>query len=82
MALPWVAGFFISYYADFELATLGVRAMASRGLVDEYRRPKLSFNEVKHLLAGLRPDQIIGPTTEVQEVGLSEAVPGEEGLLP
>jgi beta-glucuronidase len=45
-----VAGFFLWLFIDYECASIGIRALNAKGLVDEYRRPKLSFNVVKNLL--------------------------------
>lgn len=47
---PYVAGFFLWLFIDYEAASISIRAINAKGLVDEYRRPKLAFNEVKRLL--------------------------------
>ena len=46
----WVAGFFLWLFMDYECASIGIRAINAKGLVDEFRRPKLAFNALKQLL--------------------------------
>ena len=52
----FMAGFFIWLFMDYECSSIGIRGINSKGLVDEYRRPKLSFNMVKALLAQRRAE--------------------------
>ncbi len=47
----FVAGFFIWLFIDYECGSIGIRGINAKGLVDEFRRPKLAFNQVKALLA-------------------------------
>ncbi len=47
----WVAGFFLWLFIDYEAASISIRGINAKGLVDEYRRPKLAFDTVKALLA-------------------------------
>jgi beta-glucuronidase len=49
----WVAGFFLWLFIDYEAASITIRGINAKGLVDEYRRPKLAFNEVRALLQPL-----------------------------
>jgi beta-glucuronidase len=46
----WVAGFFLWLFMDYECASIGIRGINAKGLVDEFRRPKLAFNALKRLL--------------------------------
>lgn len=48
---PDVAGFVLWLFADYECASIGIRGINAKGLVDEHRRPKLAFNMVRDLLA-------------------------------
>lgn len=47
---PHMAGFLLWLFADYECASIGIRALNAKGLVDEFRRPKLAFNRIKALL--------------------------------
>lgn len=47
---PWMAGFILWLFIDYECASIGIRGINAKGLVDEFRRPKLAFNAVRHLL--------------------------------
>lgn len=47
---PWVAGFFLWLFIDYEAASITIRGINAKGLVDEHRRPKLAFDAVKALL--------------------------------
>lgn len=51
LARDFVAGFFLWLFIDYEAASISIRAINAKGLVDEYRRPKLAFNQVRQLLA-------------------------------
>ena len=49
-ARPWMAGFVLWLFIDYECASIGIRGINAKGLVDEFRRPKLAFNAVRQLL--------------------------------
>jgi beta-glucuronidase len=57
MDRPAIAGFVLWLFADYECASIGIRGINAKGLVDEHRRPKLAFNAVRDLLARYR-DQV------------------------
>lgn len=46
----YIAGFFMWLFVDYQCASIGISGINSKGLVDQYRRPKLSYNQVRHLL--------------------------------
>ncbi len=54
---PFMAGFLLWLFADYECASIGIRALNAKGLVDEFRRPKLGLNMIKNLLAEHASDQ-------------------------
>lgn len=64
---PWVAGFFIWAFADFEASSVAVQGRIARGIVDEHRRPKAAFYQVRSMLHRLSPDQTMNPPMEVNE---------------
>lgn len=50
-----IAGFFLWLFADYQCASIGIRAINAKGLVDEHRRPKLAFDAVRSLLTQGEP---------------------------
>jgi beta-glucuronidase len=65
----FVAGFFIWLFIDYEAASISIRAINAKGLVDEYRRPKLALNEVKRLLEQWASAPLPGPRRRDGEGG-------------
>jgi beta-glucuronidase len=57
----FVAGFFLWLFIDYEAASISIRAINAKGLVDEHRRPKLAFNQVKALLEELEMSGKVTP---------------------
>ena len=50
LARPWLSGFFIWLFADYECSSIGIIGINSKGLVDGDRRPKPVFETVRRLL--------------------------------
>lgn len=56
LSRPYMAGFIIWLFMDYEPSSISIRGMNSKGLVDEFRRPKLAFNQVRQLLEGCKDE--------------------------
>jgi beta-glucuronidase len=46
----YMAGFLIWLFVDYEASSIGIRGINAKGLVDEFRRPKLAYDKLQTLL--------------------------------